>query len=235
MKVHRFYIGDLHTKRGPVELRQHIWVHDAQLLNQWLKVLRLKAGDQLELFDDSTATKLYEIDKVEEQSVGLTLITEIKPTLPKKHLYLFWCLLKKDNNDLVLQKCTELGVRNFVPIISNRTEKTGFDEARARRIVIEAAEQCGRSDIPKIREPISLGEALDEYNSKVTLFFADMDGREAIETTSQPIGVFIGPEGGWSETEKQLLTESKVTPLNLHILTLRAETAAITAVNRLLQ
>jgi 16S rRNA (uracil1498-N3)-methyltransferase len=233
MKVHRFYIGGLHDKRGPVELRQHIWVHDDHLLNQWLRVLRMRVNDELELFDDDATTKLYKIDKVEEQSVGLTLVTELEPTIPKKHIYLLWSLLKKDNNDLVLQKCTELGVRNFVPIISERTEKMGFDEARAQRIVIEAAEQCGRSDIPHIREPITLTEAIDEYKGKINLYVADKDVQEEPSQTEQPIGVIIGPEGGWTEQERVLFNSNKLKNLNLHDLTLRAETAAIAAVSRI--
>lgn len=234
MKIHRFYVGGLHDKRGPVELRQHIWVHDPHLLNQWLRVLRLRLGDQIELFDDSTKTVLYKIDKIEELSVGLKLVTELQPTIPKKHIYLLWSLLKKDNNDLVLQKCTELGVKNFVPIISQRTEKTGFDIDRARRILIEASEQCGRSDIPHVREPILLTEALDEYAKSIDIYVADMAGQEQI-SPSDSVGVLVGPEGGWTDQEKSEFTAKGIKQLSIHEFTLRAETATITAINKLLQ
>lgn len=235
MKVHRFYVGGLHDKRGQLELGQHIWVHDEHLLNQWLKVLRLREGEQVELFDDQIKTVLYKIDKIEDGSVGLAHITEVKPKIPSKHIYLFWSLLKNDNNDMILQKCTELGVKNFVPIISKRTEKNNLDDARARRIVIEAAEQCGRSDIPKIREPITLIEAIDEYNDKIDLYISDMSGEEKVQSSKDQIGIMVGPEGGWEEDEMKLFNDKNLKKLNLHDLTLRAETAAITAITRLIQ
>src|SRR5690606_20204102 len=98
--------------------------------------------------------RLYKIVQVEKDGVKLELVTEFERKLPERHIYLFFSLLKKDKNEWVLQKCTELGVRNFVPIVADRSEKTGFNLERSEKIVIEAAEQCGRSDIPDVREPI---------------------------------------------------------------------------------
>jgi 16S rRNA (uracil1498-N3)-methyltransferase len=144
-------------------------------------------------------------------------------------VYLFWSLLKKDKNEWVLQKCTELGVSHFVPIISDRTEKTGFDEGRALKIVQEAAEQCGRSDIPRIREPLGIDAIIQEYKDKIVLYFAEQHHEQnAEDLVDQPCGIFVGPEGGWTEEEKQLL-ESHCHKLNIAEFTLRAETACVTA------
>jgi 16S rRNA (uracil1498-N3)-methyltransferase len=149
---------------------------------------------------------------------------------------LLWALLKKDKNDWVLQKCTELGVSHFVPVLAERSEKTGFNLERAQKIVIEAAEQCGRSDIPKIRELVLLPAAVHQYAQKVPLFMCE---QESLGKKKQPnyadVGVLIGPEGGWSDTEKQLFLSAELPRLSLGDFTLRAETAAVAASTKLLQ
>ena len=232
MKLHRFFAGDMHDKYGPTELRQHIWVNDGQLYNQWTRVLRYKPGDQLILFNGSGEDRLYKIHKIEETAVGLELVTELQPNYPKREVYLFWSMLKKDKNEWVLQKCTELGVTHFVPILSDRTEKTGFDEDRAKKIVQEAAEQCGRSDIPRVRETLGLQTSIDEFKDKITLYYAEQSDDSDETQSDQPCGIFIGPEGGWTDTEKELL-QANCKKLNLAQFTLRAETACVAAAQSL--
>lgn len=234
MKLHRFFAGRLHDKYGQIELRQHVWINDPELFNQWSRVLRYQVGDELVLFNGEGEDRLYKIHKIEEMSVGLDLVTELEPVYPKREVYLFWSLLKKDKNEWVLQKCTELGVSHFVPLLSERTEKTGFDEERALKIVTEAAEQCGRSDIPRVREPLSLQTVIDEFKDKIKLYYAEQhEGQTDIGDTSEPYGVFVGPEGGWTDEEKSFL-ESNCTKLNIAQFTLRAETAAVAAVTNLM-
>ncbi|HUP26055.1 MAG TPA: RsmE family RNA methyltransferase, partial [Candidatus Limnocylindrales bacterium] len=142
---------------------------------------------------------------------------------------------KKDKNDWVLQKCTELGVSHFIPLLADRSEKTGFNSERASKIVIEAAEQCGRGDIPAIREPMTVQTALTDYGDKTHLYICEQDGADSLEMGQESAGVLIGPEGGWSDSEKQLFQQSGINHLNLHDFTLRAETACITAVTKLIQ
>ena len=232
MKLHRFYVEGIADKNGPLELTRHLWVQDKRLVNQWLRVLRFRPGDELVLFNGQ-ADKLYKITKVEEFALELQMVTELEPKLPKVRVYLFWSLLKQDKNEWVIQKCTELGVTNFIPLTSERTVSTGFKLQRAVAIAIEAAEQCGRSDIPHIREPISLVEAIEEYSSKIDLFICDKSDTQFKNPTSD-YGVMVGPEGGWSEHEHQLFNDKKLNFLDLHDNTLRAETASIVAVTKLL-
>ena len=235
MKLHRFYVDGIHDKYGPLELREHIWIGDKELYNQWARVLRYKVGDELVLFNGKGEDRLYRIHKIEELNVGLDLITELESSYPKQEMYLFFSLLKKDKNEWVLQKCTELGVSHFVPIISERTEKLGFSEERALKIAIEAAEQCGRSDIPRIREPLGLEAALDEFSQKFPLFYAEQSPDAPTKpNTEQPCGVFVGPEGGWTDAEKSLL-EQHCQKLNIAQFTLRAETACVAAAQYILQ
>ena len=227
MKIHRFYVPD-------AALEQDFWFKHKDILNQWVKVLRFRPGQQVVLFDGVQHDKLYRITELTAREAHLEHMTDYQRQLPKKNIYLFWALLKKDKNDWVLQKATELGVSHFIPLLADRSEKTGFNIERARKIVIEAAEQCGRSDIPAIRDAMHVAKALEQYHDKATLYICEQDSGEA-QLATDDLGVFIGPEGGWSDAEKQLFKEQNMHHVNLHDFTLRAETACITAVSRLIQ
>lgn len=229
MKIHRFYITP-----EELELTHEVWVNNRELLHQWQKVLRFKSGQQLVLFDGARNDRLYQIDQIESDAIKLSMITDMKRNTPKRNVYLLWSLLKKDKNDWVLQKCTELGVSHFLPILADRSEKTGFNHERAQKIVIEAVEQCGRSDIPTIREPMHILNAIEQLSDKVDLYICEQDGPDSSDVSANDIGVFIGPEGGWSDAEKQLFKDKGIKHLNLHNFTLRAETAAVTAAGKLL-
>lgn len=229
MKLHRFFVRD-------IELDKTVWVNEQKLLHQWQDVLRFKVGNELVLFDGGHEERLYKIDKIGTGAVRLQMITELEKQLPAREVYLFFSLLKKDKNDWILQKCTELGVSHFVPILSSRTEKTGFDVERANKIVIEASEQCGRSDIPRVREPITLISAVDEFEGKIKLYYAEQSDEgqnDEQEKANERVGIFVGPEGGWTDEEKELLGHSSH-KLNLAQFTLRSETANIIASGKIL-
>ncbi len=231
MRLHRFYLSPETT-----ELDHTFWLKDERLRNQWQRVLRYRENDQVILFDGVEHERLYKILRLEPDAIQLELITEFERKIPTNHVYLFCSLLKKDKNDWVLQKCTELGIRNFVPIIAERSEKTGFNLDRAQKIVIEAAEQCGRSDIPNVREPLLLDTAIEEYKNKVQLLICheELPSNNNSETSELPVGIFIGPEGGWTDKEINNFQSEQVGYLNLGNLTLRAETAAVAATTKLL-
>lgn len=205
------------------------WVRDPALIHQWLKVFRLSAGAEVVLFDGKEHERLYKITKLEPGSTHVKHVTDIKRQVPQKEVFLFWSLLKKDKNDWVLQKCTELGVSHFVPILTERTEKTGFDLERSQKIIIEAAEQCGRSDIPNVREPMLLQTALGDYKSLVNFIVCEQGSAKSIESNKKLAGILIGPEGGWSNNETKHFNDLEVQHLGLGDFTLRAETAAISA------
>lgn len=223
MRTHRFY-------SGKIELEREFWLHDERLINQWTRVLRFQPGQDVVLFNGETAERLYKINAFEKDGVKLELVTDYERRVPSRDVYLFWSLLKNDHNDLILEKATELGVSHFIPVIAERCVKSGFNYERAERIVIEASEQCGRSDIPKIREPIALKDAVGEYSGRIPLLVTQMGGEEisAIGITDT-VGVFIGPEGGWTDTELQLFAAKEVRRVRLAAFTLRGETAAIAA------
>lgn len=225
MRLHRFYTGE------SLVLKKDFWLRDQAILWQWLRVLRFREGQEVVLFDGSKVDRLYRITEINKTEVHLEMVTELERKVPSRHIYLFWSLLKKDNNDLILQKCTELGVSNFVPLLTERSIRDNFNIERAKKIVQEASEQCGRSNIPVVREPISLQTALKEYKDNVELFICQQghDIPEPKTEKSKKYGLFIGPEGGWSDAEKELFIENKLQHVHINDFTLRAETAAIVA------
>lgn len=226
MKMHRFYVDDL-------DLPHDFWLQDEAIYHQWVRVLRFKSGREVILFNGKQKEKLYTISKIGDNAIHLKLVTDIKGNKPRQNVYLCFSLLKKDKTDWVLQKATELGVNHFIPMISTRTEKTGFVLERAQKIIIEAAEQCGRVDIPKVREPVHLKKVISELENKAKLLVAEQ-GSQIGDIKSQlspqmPIVVLIGPEGGWTDEEKQLFAEKNIQHVSLSQFTLRAETAALAA------
>lgn len=232
--IHRFYVGDTRDKSGTLDLNEHVWVNDAGLVNQVLRVLRMRAGDEIVLFNGLGKERLYKIQEVEDKAFHLFHVTDIEPKYPKRKVVLAFSLLKKDKNEWVLQKATELGVTHFLPMLSERTEKTGFDIERAHKIVIEAAEQCGRHTIPEVNEPQTLASVIGENIDHMILCVADMAGEQYQDAGAAEVLVLVGPEGGWSDKERVLFAEKKIPHIALGDFILRAETACIAAVQLLI-
>jgi 16S rRNA (uracil1498-N3)-methyltransferase len=229
MRLHRFYISpDGH------HLDQKFWLRDERIIPQWQRVLRYQPGQQVVLFDGQSEDKLYKIVEFNDDAAHLEHVTDMRRKLPAKDIYLAWALLKKDKNDWVLQKATELGANHFVPLLTERCEKTGFNEERAQKIVIEASEQCGRSNIPSLREPIQLQTLFEEFKDKLPLLVCEQESAETLDPKLEQAVLIIGPEGGWSEAELELFKANNVQFITMGDFTHRAETASIAALSKLL-
>lgn len=231
--MNRFYTGETKDRSGVLELTEHVWLNDVELVNQILRVLRMRPNEELVLFDGKGSERLYRIEEIEPKAVHLYHVTDLVPKHPKRKITLAFSMLKKDKNEWILQKCTELGVSHFIPILSDRTEKTGFDSERAHKIVVEAAEQCGRHDIPAISEPQALRSFVSEYEAHMPIFVTDMGNEKPIQLNAEKYVVLVGPEGGWSQLERDLFKEKNLQHIGLGDFTLRAETACIAAVQEL--
>lgn len=224
MRIHRFYIAP-----GTIQLKHDFWLHDLPHIHQWKNVLRYQTGQEIVLFDGVESERLYRITELSDTEAHLELVTDFERQLPEKDVYLLWALLKKDKNDWVLQKATELGVNHFVPILAERSEKTGFNTQRAEKIIIEAAEQCGRSNIPSLREPMLVKTVLDHLGANIPLVICEQGGNNPDVLERDSLGLLVGPEGGWSDEEKQLFAEFEIPHIGLGNFTLRAETASVAA------
>lgn len=226
MKIHRFYVGQ-------TQLEDSLVIRDQGLTRQWVKVLRFQPGQHIQLFNADQIERRYQIIAVNNHAVELTVVSEVVASRPDRELYVLWSLLKSDHNDLVLQKCTELGASHFVPLISQRTIRRDYNVERGTKIVIEAAEQCGRVDVPIVHAPLTVEAALEKYKSQARLYACQQGSAAALQSDGS-VGVLLGPEGGWAEPELELFSRLELPMIGLGLFTLRAETAAIVATAKLL-
>jgi len=220
MRLHRFYINQ------PIQVGKEIRVEDSELLNQWGKVFRLSAGDKVVLFngDGSDFEATFKILSKKEAILVIDRETENKNT-SKVELHIFQSIIKKDNFELIVQKCTEIGAFAFHPIISERSEKKDLNTERLVKISKEASEQSFRTTVPKIFEPLQLEKALENFDGE--LFVLDFDGESIRNVNANKIGILVGPEGGWGEKERDYFKEKNIKSVSLGNPVLRAETAVI--------
>lgn len=225
MRLHRFFIAS-NISKGKINS-----FSSASLVHQLSHVFRLHAGDKVVFFDGTGFDQECEIVSLEKSNVMFRVLetSAVKP-LSETKVVLAVSLIKKDNLEWVIQKGTELGVSEFIPLISERSEKKGFNIERATKIMIEALEQSGRSDVAKIAEPVALVDFLKSEKRPMTAFHVSGN---VFKRESMPVGgeqvLCIGPEGGWSDKEVALFAESGATLVRLNSPILRAETAAIVA------
>jgi 16S rRNA (uracil1498-N3)-methyltransferase len=229
MRLHRFFTDE------KINLDSEFSLSDERLLSQWNKVLRLRVGSQVIMFNNGQDEISCVVTELNKKSARLKPLFRQELLLPTVDVYIFWSIIKGEKNDFILQKCTELGVNHFVPVLSERSEKKDINIERSSRILVEASEQCGRSSLPKIYQPINLADALEQYVGKMELFVAEKNNDKQQALSSGRVGVFIGPEGGWTDAEKQMFKKRNTKQINLGEFTLRAETAAIVAASKLLQ
>lgn len=203
-------------------------IDDKDLIHQWGKVFRLKAGDCVIIFDGSGFDYVSEIALLSKGGVALKVVEKIQnKNIPKKEIHLFQSVIKKDNFEWVIEKGTELGVSHFHPIVSERSEKKNINFERARKIIKEASEQSGRGSLPILGELTGLEESLNnDFPCIVFHPMGDKFDRSNFEK-EKVVGIFIGTEGGWSERELDIFKEKGVKVVSLGSQILRAETAAV--------
>jgi 16S rRNA (uracil1498-N3)-methyltransferase len=223
MKLHRF-IGDFDLSSSVVVSR------DIELINQIKNVLHLPVGRQVVLFVGDGREVVASIEMINKNEVIFKILEQSKNEKEsQRDVTLFCSILKKENFELVCQKATECGVKRIVPLISDRTIKTGLKKERLEKIVKEASEQSGRALIPEMGEACSLKEALAFSKGEVKIFF-DASGEDLpLKIDGEKIAIFIGPEGGWTDKELLLAKEYSCSVAKLGNFILRGETAAIVA------
>ena len=216
----RFFIGEKLEGREDFSLSKEI---QHQLKN----VLRSKSGEKIILFDGSGYDFISEFDG----KGGAKIIERaLNRSEPDRKIFLFQSLLKKDKMEWVFGKGAEVGIAEFFPIISERSIKKDFNKERGEKIIKEAAEQSGRSILPKINEILDFKKALKYvHEARISGVIADINSKKHIFETlkDQAMALFVGPEGGWAEEEISEAKESGFKAVNLGRTMLRAETAAI--------
>ncbi len=200
-------------------------------------VLRLSFGDKIQVFDGFGNEFLCEITGIVKKHTSLKIIEQIPPPSPESdlNLTLTVALLKGDKFDLVIQKAVEIGVRKFVPLVTNRCDvKLRNAEKKTERwekIIIGASKQAGRAKLMEIIEPLNFTEFITNYvagHDDKFLLFSEKNGESFSGIKPHKnLNVIIGSEGGWDDVELESATRNGVQIVTLGGRILRAETAAI--------
>lgn len=208
----------------PVEL-------DVGQANYLSNVLRLGTGARLLLFDGTSGEWLARIVEAGRRRMTVMVEERTREVEQVPHLTLAFAPVKRTQVDWLVQKATELGVMRLQPVVTQRTVVERVKLERLESIAIEAAEQCGRTLLPAINEPVTLPAFLK--SSATALYFADETGGEAPHTVFRPgaATILVGPEGGFTDEERAAIRAHPAAhPISLGPRILRAETAALAAV-----
>ncbi|QPC99622.1 16S rRNA (uracil(1498)-N(3))-methyltransferase [Qipengyuania soli] len=219
---------------GPIalDLPVHVEGNQAHYLG---KVMRVAPGDAVILCDDATGEWAAEVVEAGKRHVTLAPRELLREREPVPDFWLCPALLKKDRFDLVLEKATELGVARIVPVVTRRCVADKLNAERARAVATEAAEQCARTALPELGEPVKLDSLLRDWPQDRHLFFADENGGEpaadAFCYAEGPAALLVGPEGGFDEAERAAIRAHPASvAISLGPRILRGETAAIAGV-----
>jgi len=196
------------------------------------KVMRLKEKEVFSLFNSSGEWEA-KISNITKSIVEFNVTKKLRHKENTKDLWLAFSPIKSNYFNFMIQKATELGVTKFLPIIFERTIVRKINKERLEKVIIEAAEQSNRITVPSIEDPQKLKSFL---NNDMDLIFTDLNTTntkiDIKKLTTKPTCVIIGPEGDFSEEEREeILRFNDVQPIKINENILRSETAVISALS----
>jgi 16S rRNA (uracil1498-N3)-methyltransferase len=232
---------------APVEafnFNQQMVVLSSEEARHLKDVLRLRAGDECFVFDGKGKEFRCSVAVQSRDVTQLDILEKVDPPSSESPLSitLAVALLKGEKFDLVVQKATELGVTEIVPVATGHADIQLRDKGDAakrlmrwQRIALEAAKQSGRAVVPVVAEPKDIGVLIETAKPSFRIMFSEKSGKQlnaisSAASADDSVLVLVGPEGGWADEEVALALESNWQVVTLGGRTLRAETAAIVAV-----
>jgi 16S rRNA (uracil1498-N3)-methyltransferase len=224
MKIHRF-IGQFNLGAAKLDLPR-------EEAHQIRSVLKLKPAEQITLCDGQGNDALASIIEIGKDSVTVGILeTTTNKAEPERRVRLYCAILKHDNFETAVQKASEVGVTEIIPLKTARTVKTDAKIDRLQKIAKEAAELAGRGIIPSIRPAMPFGDALETANDIPTHYLFDGSGEQFQPSldAGASVAAWVGPEGGWTEEELALASAKDFVISSLGPRVLRGETAAIIA------
>lgn len=232
----RFFVEKVYQVPGYLNLSQE----ESRHANN---VLRLKPGDAITIFDSFSNEYDAEIVNYDNRVALIKVINKKNNILEQKVcITLFQGVPKFDKMDYIIQKCTEIGVSNFVPVITERTVVRFNDDSamlkrieRWKRISLEALKQCGGNKPPSICMPVAFNDAVSMGKSQdLCIIPYEKESNNTLRKElahkkegTKNIGVFIGPEGGFSQKEIDIAVNNTVRPVTLGKRIFRTETAGL--------
>ena len=199
------------------------------------KVMRIKAGENFSLFN-SNGEWIAKISAISKGIAEFIVIEKLRHKDITKEIWLAFSPIKSNYFNFMIQKATELGVTRFIPIIFDRTIVRKINKERLEKIIIEATEQSNRINIPTLEKPQNLKNFLSNNSKKIDLVFTDLNTTkkklEINKETHKPLCAIVGPEGDFTEKERELILNFKsVKSININQNILRAETATISIIS----
>ncbi len=214
----------------------HIYSCDSSQANYLLNVLRMKAGDNIYVFNGRDGEWKAAIESGKKNKCTLEIVEKVREQTKAQDIEYLFAPVKRARLDYMIQKATELGVSALKPVITHRTIVERVKEDRMKANAVEAAEQCGILNIPEVYQPVKLSKLLDNWTGERVLVHCDeaAEIKSPIERLSMlkkgPISILIGPEGGFDTQERERLRGLKnAVSLSLGPRIMRADTAAIAA------
>lgn len=233
--MHRFFVSPSHISGNAVSFPQ-------DLSRQISRVLRMSPGDEVIVLDNTGGQYTVSLSAIAPtQTEGRITGRRAGCGEPAIRLTLYQAMIRPERFEWVLQKCTELGVSHFVPIVTRRTfHGQGSVSAnrmeRWRRIIREAAEQSGRSRLPELDNPQTLEDTLETAPRPVLMAW-EGETQQSLKSTlehwrdqtavSDNVSIFIGPEGGFEWSEVKIAQGLGVETVGMGRRILRSETAAV--------
>jgi 16S rRNA (uracil1498-N3)-methyltransferase len=193
-------------------------------------VMRMKAGDPILLFDNISGEWLAVVADAAKRALTLRVERQTKAIEQVPDLWLCFAPVKKARLDWIIEKATEVGVGRLQPVITERTIVERVKRERLEAQIIEACEQCGRTALPTLAEPVKLPQLLKDWPAGRALLFADEAGGAPLASVHAPApaAILTGPEGGFTVRERDMLiAHAAVHRIALGPRILRAETAAL--------
>jgi|TARA_B100000809_G_scaffold2451_1_gene2821 16S rRNA (uracil1498-N3)-methyltransferase len=200
------------------------------------KVMRVKVNETFSLFNESVEWEA-KIKEISNGIVGFIITKQLRQKENSKEIWLAFSPIKSNYFNFMIQKATELGVTKFIPVITDRTIVRKINYERVENITIEASEQSNRLLVPKVEKIQNLKSFLEKNNNKINIIFGDINTKNQkldpkIQKEDKPICIIIGPEGDFTEAEReQILNFKDVQSLKINDNILRTETAAISALS----
>ena len=197
------------------------------------KVMRVKENEVFSLFNNSGEWEA-KILTISKSIVEFNVTKQLRQKENPKELWLAFSPIKSNYFNFMIQKATELGVTKFLPIIFDRTIVRKINKERLEKVIIEAAEQSNRIQVPNIEDSQKLNNFLDKND--VDLIFTDLNSTnnkvDLKKLGNKPTCIVVGPEGDFSESEREeILSYKSVQAIKINENILRSETAVISAIS----
>ena len=226
MDIRRFYVERENIKGNYAYLTGDEFYHVT-------KVMRYKVGYKLIICVGDGYDYYCEISRVNHYDLECKIVEKVfNDRELSTNLTLYLGLIRSERLDVAVQKAVEIGVNRIVPVITEFTSEKTFKRDRAERIIVEACKQCARAVLPKIEDPITFKEAVDEAKGSKLMAYEkerEVKAKEAFASLEKDVSLLIGSEGGFTDEEVKYAKEKGFTTFSLGKRILKSETAVIAA------